>query len=208
MAQASRERKQRNSRETPEARQLSIIEATKRCVAKFGYPNATIDRICAEANISRGLINHHFSSKDDLMIRTYEHLAEQLREETRKAARDVGDSPELRLTALIRASFAEPIFTPDTLRVWLGFWSVVPHEEQISATHRKLYDSYRRALTRLFEEFHVPGSQVPAQAAMTLTALIDGFWLERAVDPGSFTPEAAEAACLRVARGFLTPAAG
>ena len=43
-------------------------------------PAFTIDRICREAKVSRGLINHYFKSKDDLLVAAYEAMTDYLPE--------------------------------------------------------------------------------------------------------------------------------
>ena len=192
-------------REAPEARQGSIIEATMACIAAYGYAETTIDRICKQAGISRGLINHHFSTKDELMAKTYHRLADHLALQTRRAVQAAGDEPEGALRALICASFQPDIFEEEHLAVWLGFWSVVRTTAAIAETHRALYAGYRRALTRAFERVQEKQdlTRDGALAATTLTALIDGFWLERALDPQAFSAAEARRAALMVAERFL-----
>lgn len=192
-------------RETPEVRQQLIIEATMRCIARFSYSDTTIDRICAEAKVSRGLINHHFQSKDELMAQTYKRLATDLQEVSRAAAADaVG--PEAKLDAIIRVCFAAPVFAPKNVKVWLGFWSVAHSDPVIRKAHKELYSGYRRALKKLFDQIgEVRSVEIDSDlAALTLTSLIDGFWLELARDPTSFTAEDALRSCLDIVDNFVT----
>ncbi len=195
----------RGVREEPGVRRQAIVEATMRCIAEYGYAATTIDRICEEADISRGLINHHFSSKDELIAQTYKQLAEDLKAETRRAVQASEGGAEARLRAIVRVSFQAPIFDERTLAVWLGFWSVVRTSEVLRGMHRELYASYRRALAGILEAMaRERGVAIDApRAALTLTALIDGLWLEWCLDPQAFSPEAAEAACLAVLEGLF-----
>ncbi|NTX32458.1 transcriptional regulator BetI [Burkholderia pyrrocinia] len=196
----------RGIRETPAVRQQSIIDATMRCIARYSYSETTIDRICAEAKVSRGLINHHFQSKDELMAQTYKRLATDLLDVSRAAAANA-TSPEEKLDAIIKVCFAAPVFAPKNVKVWLGFWSVAHSDPVIRKAHKELYSGYRQALKKLFDQIaEVRGSTVDSDlAALTLTAVIDGFWLELARDPTSFTAEDALTSCLRVVDTFLPP---
>ncbi|WP_256990490.1 TetR family transcriptional regulator C-terminal domain-containing protein [Burkholderia sp. HI2714] len=196
----------RGIRETPAVRQQSIIDATMRCIARYSYSETTIDRICAEAKVSRGLINHHFQSKDELMAQTYKRLAADLLDVSRAAAANA-TGPEDKLDAIIRVCFAAPVFAPKNVKVWLGFWSVAHSDPVIRKAHKELYAGYRQALKKLFDQIaEVRGGTVDSDlAALTLTAVIDGFWLELARDPTSFTAEDALASCLRVVDTFLPP---
>ncbi|WP_240461966.1 TetR family transcriptional regulator C-terminal domain-containing protein [Burkholderia sp. Nafp2/4-1b] len=196
----------RGIRETPAVRQQSIIDATMRCIARYSYSETTIDRICAEAKVSRGLINHHFQSKDELMAQTYKRLAADLLDVSRAAAANA-TGPEDKLDAIIKVCFAAPVFAPKNVKVWLGFWSVAHSDPVIRKAHKELYAGYRQALKKLFDQIaEVRGGTVDSDlAALTLTAVIDGFWLELARDPTSFTAEDALTSCLRVVDSFLPP---
>ncbi|MEN2475531.1 MULTISPECIES: TetR family transcriptional regulator C-terminal domain-containing protein [Burkholderia] len=196
----------RGIRETPAVRQQSIIDATMRCIARYSYSETTIDRICAEAKVSRGLINHHFQSKDELMAQTYKRLATDLLDVSRAAAANA-TGPEEKLDAIIKVCFATPVFAPKNVKVWLGFWSVAHSDPVIRKAHKELYSGYRQALKKLFDQIaEVRGGTVDSDlAALTLTAVIDGFWLELARDPTSFTAEDALTSCLRVVDTFLPP---
>ncbi|MDN7903731.1 TetR family transcriptional regulator C-terminal domain-containing protein [Burkholderia diffusa] len=196
----------RGIRETPAVRQQSIIDATMRCIARYSYSETTIDRICAEAKVSRGLINHHFQSKDELMAQTYKRLAADLLDVSRAAAANA-TGPEDKLDAIIKVCFAAPVFAPKNVKVWLGFWSVAHSDPVIRKAHKELYASYRQALKKLFDQIaEVRGGTVDSDlAALTLTAVIDGFWLELARDPTSFTAQDALTSCLRVVDSFLPP---
>lgn len=64
-------------RQSLEARKV-LVEATIRCLDKWGYSDTSIARIQDEANVSRGALTHHFPSKEDLMVSTIDHLLEKL----------------------------------------------------------------------------------------------------------------------------------
>jgi len=99
------------------------------------------------------------------------------------------------------------VFAPKNVKVWLGFWSVAHSDPVIRKAHKELYAGYRQALKKLFDHIaEVRGGTVDSDlAALTLTAVIDGFWLELARDPTSFTAEDALRSCLRVVDTFLPP---
>ena len=55
----------------PDARRARLIEASIACLAKGGIQGFTVDNICHEAGTSRGLITHHFGSKNALLAAIY-----------------------------------------------------------------------------------------------------------------------------------------
>lgn len=201
--------KKRRTRVEPQVRRRAIIEATMRCIKSYGHSGSTIERICAEAGISVGLIGHHFSSKDELMLCTYQELTNQLREETRNFVELKGGSAEDRLLAIIRSSFRGKIFNEFILTTWLGFWGAAVSSDQLRVLNKKLYSDYRRELELLLREISAEkGLALDAKAiALVITALIDGFWLEWALDPQAFSAKKAEKCCVMTAQLFVSAGA-
>lgn len=53
---------------------LRLIEATIRCLVKFGYANTTTPKVSEEAQLSRGAMLHHFDNGRQLMQATLAEL--------------------------------------------------------------------------------------------------------------------------------------
>ena len=189
------------NRETPEVRRKLLIEATMRSIAKFGYAGTTIETICSEAQVSRGLINHHFGSKEELIRQSYKALRDEWVAATHGSVLDEFAEPEERLRALIRVSFGPTMFKQEYLGIWAGFWSAIGKSPALRKMNRELFDKDREAYEAIFAEIaRRRGKRIDTRrAALTVIALIDGFWLEWCLDPKSFTAAEAEAACLAFA---------
>ena len=197
----SKERKparERHTRESPEVRRKSIIQAAMRSIAKYGYSGTTIGRICAEAQVSRGLINHHFGTKEELIRQSYKALCDEWAFQTRDMLLETHRDPEEKLRAMIRVSFGPTVFKQDHLGIWVGFWSVIGKSPSLKKLNRQLYIQDRETYQKTFDEIAVKrGKTIDSRrAAISLGALMDGLWLEWSLDPKGFTPEEAEAACL------------
>ena len=194
-------RESTRNRETPEVRRKLLIEATMRSIAKFGYAGTTIETICSEAQVSRGLINHHFGSKEELIRQSYKALRDEWVAQTHGAVAEHYDDPEDKLRAMIRVSFGPTMFKQEYLGIWAGFWSAIGKSPALRKMNRELFDKDREAYEAIFEQIgRKRGRRVDARrAALTVIALIDGFWLEWCLDPKSFTAAEAEAACLAFA---------
>ena len=186
------------NRETPEVRRKLLIEATMRSIARFGYAGTTIETICSEAQVSRGLINHHFGSKEELIRQSYKALRDEWVAATHGSVLDEFAEPEERLRALIRVSFGPTMFKQEYLGIWAGFWSAIGKSPALRKMNRELFDKDREAYEAIFQQIaRKRGRRIDARrAALTVIALIDGFWLEWCLDPKSFTAAEAEAACL------------
>lgn len=186
------------SREEPEIRRKSLIQATMRSIAKYGYSGTTVDSICAEAQVSRGMINHHFNSKEELLRQSYKELCDEWAFQTQQMVMSTYSDPEERLRALIRVSFGPTLFKADYLGIWVGYWSVVGKSPALRRLHRETYNYDRELYQTLFEAAGKQrGREINARrAAISLIGLIDGLWLEWGLDPKGFTRDEAEEACL------------
>jgi AcrR family transcriptional regulator len=185
------------SRELPEVRRRLLIDATTRSIAKYGYDGTTIERICAEGGVSRGLINHHFGSKDELILQSYQTLCDAWTAHTLDGMRNTQD-PVQALKSCIENNFDPNTFNTDNLRIWLGFWSVIPKSPKLKKLDRALYKSdmkiYQDVFERLAQQRHIKLDT--QRQSIGLMALIAGLWLQAALDPNSFSVDEARAICL------------
>lgn len=63
-----------------------LIEATIRCLVKFGYAGTTTPKVAAEAGLSRGAMLHHFENGGVLMQATIAELLDRRLRAFRRAA--------------------------------------------------------------------------------------------------------------------------
>jgi TetR/AcrR family transcriptional repressor of bet genes len=185
-------------RATPAVRREALVDATLNCLKQFGHEGVSVRRISAAAGVSIGLINHHFPSKSSLVAVTYETLALSLQESIRAQAENKAVSPRDRLSGFFRASFAPEILDPQLFNVWLVFWSMVAHSPEIRAVHDRTYGKYRSILESLLGQLVNSGAAPQFKlrpAAIALSALLDGLWVELSLSPATFKPREAIALC-------------
>lgn len=199
----------RFERRLPAERRLALIEATIQCLKRFGHDGLSIRTISAQAGVSVGLINHHFPNKSELVAAAYRHVNSQLVDGIRAAVARAADSPRARMRAFLTASFSAPNLDADTLTVWVVFWGMYRHSRPIQRVQRETYQDYvglvRGLLVELLEEAARSRRQArrspPAaagelrRAAIGLTALLDGLWLQWCLQPGAFRPDEAVRMC-------------
>jgi AcrR family transcriptional regulator len=189
-------------RAAPAVRREALIEATLKCLKRHGHDGASVRRISAAAGVSIGLINHHFPSKSGLVAEAYDALASSLQESIHAQAKnDRGSravSPRARLSMFFRASFAPDLLDPELFNVWVVFWSMVAHSPEIRAVHDRTYGRYRSLLESLLGQLAAAGLAPPLKlrpAAIALTALLDGLWVELSLSAATFKPKEAIAIC-------------
>jgi TetR/AcrR family transcriptional regulator, transcriptional repressor of bet genes len=191
----------RFTRDQPDVRRRKLIEATAQCLAEFGHAGTSVRAVAAKANVSPGLVAHHFKGIDDLIVATYDHVGRQVAEALTEAMDSAPADAESKLRAFIEASFKPPVLDRDLLAIWLSFWSLVRRDPGVRKVHKKVYTEYRRRLEELIAGIAQGGRfKIDAHlAALGFTAMLDGLWLELCLDPTTFSRDDA----LRIAHAWV-----
>ena len=196
-----------------EQRQLQLIRATVRSVAKNGLSDTTMATVAREAGLSQGIINLHFQSKERLLIETLRYIADEYNTSWEKARDGAGPSTVERLVALVEVDFKMPVCDRNKLAMWFAFWG----ESKSRPTYRKICRArdvrYREELGALcqllIEEGGYQGLDATALAT-GLSAMTEGLWLDLLISPRSITREQARNICIAYLasafpRHFSTP---
>ena len=84
----------------------SILDATDRLLARYGYRKMTVEDIALEAGIGKGTIYLHFSSKEEVVLSHIDRIVERLKQRLREIARsDATAAERLRLMLMTRVLF-------------------------------------------------------------------------------------------------------
>jgi TetR/AcrR family transcriptional repressor of bet genes len=188
----------RFERKLPDARRQALVEATIECLKRFGHDGLSIRRISAQAKVSIGLINHHFPTKDALVAEAYRYFNSELVGYLRKAVAETTGSPRKQLRAFFEASFSPPNLDSDVLAVWVVFWGLYRHSKDIQRVQSETYHGYVDLLRSMLADLEKEAGELRFNlrlAAIGLTALIDGLWLEWCLDPDNFEPREAVELC-------------
>lgn len=180
----------RFTRDQPDVRKRKLIEAAAQCLAELGHAGTSVRAVAARAKVSPGLVTHHFNGIDELIVATYAHVGQQVAAVLNEAI-DKAEGAEGKLRAFIDASFRPPVLDRDLLAVWLSFWSLVRRDPGVRKIHKQVYVDYRQRLEALIgaiakeRKFKIDAHL----AALALTAMLDGLWLELCLDPTTFSTE-------------------
>ena len=187
----------RFTRLSSEDRRAQLMDVALAGLARGGIQEFTVDRICAAAGVSRGLILHHFGSMAGLLAAVYARLYRDTTPDLTALP------PQTRIDALIEESFAPKAFNRDTLNAWVALWGQIANSPALRDEHRMQYQAYlvkvTEAISALASQRNRTVDALPL--AKSLICLIDGLCLQHCLDPEAMPAEAAKEAC----HAFLAP---
>lgn len=188
--------------EAPERREM-LVEAGLACLADGGVSGFTIDRICeAAGGASRGLITHHFGSKQQLLRACYATAYDRM-----LGAAAPGGSAQTSLTEMIEALLSDDYTSQGTLRAWLAMWGEVANDPDLMLEHRRYYDHYLERVVQAIREASDGRTLAISEDALAtlFISMVDGLWLERCLDPERLSRADVRQACYDLLEAFLGP---
>lgn len=169
-----------------QARRRQIAEALWQITSERGLEAVTLRHVAAEAGVSMGLVQHYFSSKDEMLLFAYECLSE--RAGARITSMVLPDDPHDRLRLVLAEML--PLDDDRVVEAHVGFAFLARSavEPSIAAVLREGMAWLRGFLA---DEIRRAGHPDPDHEAEVLMALHDG--LIGHVLTGHHTPKSAQA---------------
>ncbi len=185
-----------------------LLDATIDLIAEQGLSGVTLGKVAQRTGLSRGICNYHFETKEQLMLEAFRMLYREHEQAWRSVAACQGENPAQRLQTLLETLLMPPIADHRKIAVWMAFWGVAPQREtylEICAGIDREYEAEVEGLLRQLSggSEHVNGMSLKA-ISVTLTSMIDGFWLNYLIAPGCLEPEDAVKASLAFLSSFFT----
>ena len=103
--------------ERTEATRGRLIATARRLFAEKGFAATSTEEILSEAQVSRGALYHHFSSKTDLFRATFEAVEEELTAKLLETATAGGETDPIRILELGFNAFLEQCVNPEVQRI-------------------------------------------------------------------------------------------
>ena len=158
-----------------EARRLAILDAAARCFVRAGFHGASMQQICAEAQMSPGALYRYFRSKDELI----EAIAESEQQDIEPILRELEKTRDL--VASIASAMSEAVVLGADRSYGALVVEVVAEASRNSRVAEILArndDIMHRALERAISQAQQRGdvdASLPADAlAHSVMALWDG----------------------------------
>lgn len=181
-------------REPAEQRKEALILATLSLIAEQGVGGATVRAIATRAEVTQGMIRHHFSSKEELVTAAYEHHMNRMTNLTSAPVALADGSARERLIAFVSASLSPPVVDASSVTLWVSFFSKVREDTQMQVIHERTYHDSRNRLEALIaavlnEADIATKPQDLRLLAIACNAVIDGLWMEGGALSGGFEPD-------------------
>lgn len=188
-------------REPKDLRRRQLIEATIDTLAARGYAATTLMDVAQAAGLSRGIVNFHFATKENLLAATLRHLADEYAANWRDRLARAGPETAARIEALVLADLDKSICTPRKLAAWFALLAETGSRPQLRRLAWDRDAAYRGALGGLCRQAAAEaGYAYPAEAlALAIYAMQEGLWLRLMLSPRKYGRPTA----LRVARSLL-----
>ncbi|WP_156757765.1 TetR/AcrR family transcriptional regulator [Actinokineospora pegani] len=174
-----------------ELRRGQVAEAVTRLIAVHGFDGVTVAKTAVEAGVSVGMVQHYFSTKDDMVRYAYTRVTERTVARMERRATELDRRHHSSIRHALTEGLAERLPLDDARRTeWRVSFAFAARavDHPALATVRTSTESAIRS--RLAEAIHngkecgeVPdGADADAQAA-GLLALVDGLGLHTYLDP-------------------------
>ncbi|MEU4572654.1 TetR/AcrR family transcriptional regulator [Nonomuraea sp. ATR24] len=165
-----------------DTRRSQITHALMRTLAERGLARTTLADVAAAAEVSVGLVQRYFRSKDELLLFGIEHVYRRVGERVR----------QVQVTTPVRGFVMRLMETflpldPERereLRVWLTFLQATLTDDKMAAVHRAatadLLDGLADALAGAQRAGELDPALDPRVEAASLVAFVDGLCLHHA----------------------------
>lgn len=163
------------------ARRRRIAEATAAVAAREGLEAATIRRIADELGGPTKIITYYFADKQELLLFTYEFLAQQYLDE-------MGAGGPADLLATLTAMAATDARSQVRWRFYLAFWDRAARRPEFAELQRRHIDQALAYVCALLRARAGDGADVE-DAGLLLNALVQGISVQALADPARWPPE-------------------
>ncbi len=186
-------------------RRQQLIDATIDCLADRGYSDSTLADVSDRAGLSRGIVNFHFESKENLLIATLQYLADEYAANWKDAVAKAGDDPVAQLSALVAADFNRTVNTRRKLAAWCAFWgearSRPTYNALCSARDATYHDLIHNLCRSINDDGKYPGDS--DAIALGLDTLLEGLWLRMTLAPQDLKLDTARETAMEFLRNMF-----
>ncbi len=181
-----------------EVRRAQLIDATIETLHRRGYAETTLAEVADTAGLSRGIVNFHFSSKEQLLLETLRSLSDEYSDHWRRALGKAGVDPAAQLWAVVAADFDRQVASRRKLAAWTAFMGEAktrPAYRDLCGRRDDLFqDTLAAICTRLMPDQDAPDT--PRRIAICVEAMLFGLWMQMMLTNMALTRDLAHQAAI------------
>lgn len=185
-----------------DARHGQITDAVQRLVVRHGLNAVTVARTAAEAGMSVGLVQHYFTTKDEMLLATFTRVNGRFTARVDELV-NRGEAEGRTIAEMLRQALAEFMPLDDARRaeflVRLAFAGQAANNARLAAVQRETLVGIRSRVSQAIRNGTVCGEVAQgidaADQALRIVAFTEGLALHTHVDPDG-TPRPAVLAAL------------
>jgi AcrR family transcriptional regulator len=186
--------------ERTEATRGRLIATARRLFGEKGFAATSTEEILSEAEVSRGALYHHFSSKTDLFRATFETVEEELTAKLLEVATAGGETDPIKILELGFNAFLDQCVNPEVQRiVMLDAPTVLGWDTWHELDERYAFGTIKTVLAVAAESGRVEADSVDSLTHLLVGAVMQaGMVVARADDPTAAKQMMAESFALLI----------
>jgi AcrR family transcriptional regulator len=171
--------------ERTEATRGRLITTARRLFGEKGFAATSTEEILSEAEVSRGALYHHFSSKTDLFRATFEAVEEELTAKLLEVATAGGETDPIKILELGFNAFLDQCVNPEVQRiVMLDAPTVLGWDTWHELDERYAFGTIKSVLTVAADTGRIDAGAVDSLTHLLVGAVMQaGMVVARADDP-------------------------
>ncbi|MEU6103707.1 TetR/AcrR family transcriptional regulator [Streptomyces flaveolus] len=181
-----------------EQRRAEVLNAAEKLLAIHGFDALRLRDVSEAAGVSIGLIQHHFATRDDLLLETMRVASRRRVQQWSELARSA-PSPAARVRALVESAIGDH----HRCIIWIETCAAATRHpellDDVRRTQEAWHSTMTEALTDAMQDDSVRAHVAPGDTAELLIRLIDGFMLDAAVGTADATDAERRLALLKEA---------
>ncbi len=138
-------------------RRNQIIAAARSIVASEGLSALTFGSLERALPFTRGVITHHFKSKDDVVAAVLDSAVREIDTASIDAV-DMHSDPVDRVRAAISGVTQAFLARPEATRVVVAYWSVIPGNKDAALVNAELFARWQRRCAGLVTDGQKAGA--------------------------------------------------
>ena len=194
---------------TADQRREQMLRAALEVIVERGYPDTRIQDVAERAGTSPALVIYYFKTKDQLLTEAMRFSEDTWYEDGMRRIVAIGTAAG-RLEELVALCCQPEADDPDapsaSWLLWVDLWAQAARNTEVAGVRQKFDERWRDTIASLVtqgQEAGEFGPVDPADFAVTMSSLLDGFAIQIALEDPTVGPGRAFELCMRFAASQL-----